>query len=453
MKCPKCGNECDENVKFCPNCAYPISVYMEGLKSSQSFHETQNTDINTVKDTVPKQTGGSYSSRNNSYDEEGTSSKVAFVLCCIPFLCAYGLIIAIIILLRHKDRANKKAKSAIKIGIVMFLISIFLSQFINTKNVKIDPSTMEVSVTKDEAQEESSIVSENTTSAEDDGADVEITDKEEVEDEADDSDLANEDDEIDKEHQIIDKPSDDEIVNVDRMELHQNVHKYEDKWVRIAGKIVTINGEEGEYTIEFYGASSIKLIFCELMSDQVVDGLDKDDYATVVGKVENKLIGQVMVYNCYIEDTGESSRAFNDEMLAQSGREDTADEDTDDDSEEDKSSTSLFGTDEIDKSTAIQVTAKGVYQEMQDNQVACKNKYDGKVVAISGTIEDIGTNIYGQEYITFDVGDPYSLDGVQCFFKNDQMDYLSTLSKGQSITLYGYADVGSMTFKLGHSQP
>ena len=78
---------------------------------------------------------------------------------------------------------------------------------------------------------------------------------------------------------------------------------------------------------------------------------------------------------------------------------------------------------------------------------------DGKIVAITGTIDDIGTNIYGQEYVTLNTGEKYSLTGVQCFFKNDQMDYVASLKKGDKITLYGVASIGSMTFKVAECRP
>ncbi len=114
---------------------------------------------------------------------------------------------------------------------------------------------------------------------------------------------------------------------------------------------------------------------------------------------------------------------------------------------------SIFGTHEVDKEHAKKISAKKVYSRLKNNQVDCKNRYDGKTVRITGIVEDIGTNIYGQEYVSFETGDPYSLITVQCFFKNDQMDYVAGLQKGQKITLYGVADVGSMSFKVGNCFP
>ena len=70
-----------------------------------------------------------------------------------------------------------------------------------------------------------------------------------------------------------------------------------------------------------------------------------------------------------------------------------AEDKTEDDSDDDTAS------DKGEEEELIYVTAKDLYKEMQDNQVACKKKYDGKKVLLYGKIEDIGTDILDDEYI------------------------------------------------------
>ncbi len=243
------------------------------------------------------------------------------------------------------------------------------------------------------------------------------------------------------EHSVVSKPKESAITDVSREYLHENFDNYKGGWVRVAGEIFMISDEEKEEkTISFKGPSSVKLVACYLMNDQDVTGLSEGDYVQIVGKPEAKLLGQAMLYNCYLDGTGTTAKEF-DKAMSSEQKVSKA------------SKSSLFGTSELDKEDAIKVTAKEVWNEMQDNQVACKKKYDGNTVAITGTIDDFGTNIYGQEYITFDTGDRYAIGSVQCFFKDDQMDYVASLKKGDKITLYGIADVGSTSFKLGNSQP
>lgn len=83
----------------------------------------------------------------------------------------------------------------------------------------------------------------------------------------------------------------------------------------------------------------------------------------------------------------------------------------------DSESNSLFGTYDVDKESAIEIDAKQAFNEIEENQVACKTKYDGKTVKITGTIRDISTNLYGQEYVAFETDDEWSIGSVQCFFK------------------------------------
>lgn len=246
---------------------------------------------------------------------------------------------------------------------------------------------------------------------------------------------------------VIAKPSQSEITNLDRAYLHKNASDYEGKWIRIAGSLSPYYTNDDNESLILDGASSIKKICCYLMSDQDVSALSGGSYVTVVGRVKGKTIGQLFIYNCYIESTGETARTFDEKMQnAYASNSNSS-------SSSKPLSDKLFGTPDLDKSSAIQLTAQQAYDELENNQVSCKQKYDGKLVAITGTIDNIGTNVIGQEYITFEINDKYTLSGVQCFFKNDKVDYVSSLKKGQTITLYGIADIGSMTFKLGNSQP
>jgi hypothetical protein len=244
-------------------------------------------------------------------------------------------------------------------------------------------------------------------------------------------------------HEVVTKPKASDITDVSRSYLHENFDKYKGGWVRVAGEIAMLSDEDkDEKTISLNGPSSLKYVACYLMNDQDVSNLSEGDYVQIVGKAEAKLLGQAMIYSCYIDDSGKAAKEFDAAMNKEYKSTGAS-----------KSKSSLFGTSEIDKDSAIKVTAKEVWKEMQDNQVACKKKYDGNEVALTGTIEDFGTNIYGQEYIILSNGDKYSIGSVQCFFKDDQMDYIASLKKGDKVTLYGIADVGSTSFKLGNSQP
>lgn len=100
--------------------------------------------------------------------------------------------------------------------------------------------------------------------------------------------------ESDESHQVLPKPSEDEIQDVGRAYLHANPDEYTGKWVRIAGKIV--NTESLQLDIE--GPSTFKSIYCFMMSDQDTSIYKNDEYVTLVGKMDMKVIGQVMLNSC-----------------------------------------------------------------------------------------------------------------------------------------------------------
>ena len=84
-------------------------------------------------------------------------------------------------------------------------------------------------------------------------------------------------------HRVVDKPLEDEIINVDRKVLHENEYTYEDRWVRIAGKATNINAKDN--TLWLNGVSELRGIICYFMEDEDISRFAENDYITVVGLV------------------------------------------------------------------------------------------------------------------------------------------------------------------------
>lgn len=363
-----------------------------------------------------------YNRPQNTVDYNGRISQLSIaamvlaVLGCTGFI---GIILAIIDLTKNDGRKKGLSIAAIIVALVMTGVFASVANQNSDKNDNKAETTV-VSETAEETKiEEPTVVPETITD-----------NNEDTEKEASSSNAA---------HEVVDKPSDSEIEEVGRLYLHEHADDYVGKWVRFAGKIVGINKENMQLDLE--GPATLKTLYCNMMNDQDISSYNYDDYVTIVGRMDYKMIGQVMINNCYVEDTGDTAKDTDERLAAEYPVSNSS------------SGGSLFGTSDLDTSNAIETTAKTVYKEMQDNQVACKTKYDGKTVKMKGIVENIGTNIYGQEYVTFETGDPYSFEGVQIFFKNDQMDYVASLKKGDTITVYGVAGIGSMTFKMGNCFP
>lgn len=81
------------------------------------------------------------------------------------------------------------------------------------------------------------------------------------------------------------------------------------------------------------------------------------------------------------------------------------------------------------------LTANQLYSEYDSNEVAADAKYKGKVVIVSGTIQDIGKDVMDDAYIV--IGGEGFLDGVQCMFTKGEQSSVARLSKGQQVTIKG----------------
>lgn len=98
----------------------------------------------------------------------------------------------------------------------------------------------------------------------------------------------------------------------------------------------------------------------------------------------------------------------------------------------------------------IAITAAELYQAYEDNEVAADQKYKGKTLEVSGTINNIGKDIIDRMYITLDTGD--IILSVQVYFKKEHEDVIASLSKGQDVTIIGTGDGQSMNVMIKNAQ-
>jgi hypothetical protein len=87
------------------------------------------------------------------------------------------------------------------------------------------------------------------------------------------------------------------------------------------------------------------------------------------------------------------------------------------------------------QSASYTLTANQLYGEYDSNEVAADAKYKGKIVIVSGTIQNIGKDIADNAYIV--IGGKGFLDGVQCTFTKGEESSVARLSKGQNVTVKG----------------
>lgn len=77
--------------------------------------------------------------------------------------------------------------------------------------------------------------------------------------------------------------------------------------------------------------------------------------------------------------------------------------------------------------------------EFENNGLSASQKYEDKLVRVNGVVGNIDEDILGSPYVMIhDPADEYQFDGVQCMFKRGDTSQLTSLSKGERITVEGY---------------
>ncbi|MDD5726112.1 MAG: hypothetical protein PHC53_01720 [Patescibacteria group bacterium] len=83
----------------------------------------------------------------------------------------------------------------------------------------------------------------------------------------------------------------------------------------------------------------------------------------------------------------------------------------------------------------IKITADQLYSEYEANEVAADNAYKGKILEVSGKIDNIAKDILDNPYITLKT--QVMFGSVQCFLKDSEQSKAATLKKGQNIVVRG----------------
>lgn len=92
----------------------------------------------------------------------------------------------------------------------------------------------------------------------------------------------------------------------------------------------------------------------------------------------------------------------------------------------------------VREESVLIVTAFKMAADYKANEVAADAKYKGKLVEISGTVDTIGKDVIDTPFIAFATENQYEIiNRIQCMFGSNDVEVLSSISKGQKITLRG----------------
>ena len=93
---------------------------------------------------------------------------------------------------------------------------------------------------------------------------------------------------------------------------------------------------------------------------------------------------------------------------------------------------------------ALKISAIDLAKQYVDNEVKADKDYKDKLIEVNGKITEIGVS-FGQTYIVLSSGVDFSLTNIQCFFDDKaEIDKISDLNKGDTVTVQGTVDGKSL---------
>jgi hypothetical protein len=91
-------------------------------------------------------------------------------------------------------------------------------------------------------------------------------------------------------------------------------------------------------------------------------------------------------------------------------------------------------------SPEVTISAQQLVLAYDANEVAADEKYNGKVIAVSGVVEEIGKDFTDSIYVSLSSGDDSLWTSVQCSFGDSHKSAAAGLSKGEYVTIKGKCD-------------
>lgn len=93
-----------------------------------------------------------------------------------------------------------------------------------------------------------------------------------------------------------------------------------------------------------------------------------------------------------------------------------------------------------DRPIEVRVTATRLMEDYENNTVAANQQYNGKVLAVSGTVESVSGGTEGDAlYVELRTGD-FSFTSVRCYFAPNRLNEVTVINKGDRVVLRGLGD-------------
>lgn len=85
------------------------------------------------------------------------------------------------------------------------------------------------------------------------------------------------------------------------------------------------------------------------------------------------------------------------------------------------------------RATAEKVTAQQLFDEVDANEIAALEKYKGKVIEVTGTVDGVDAGLLDQPTVLLQTSNQFM--AVQAQLPKGQTDFAASLQKGQKVTL------------------
>lgn len=97
----------------------------------------------------------------------------------------------------------------------------------------------------------------------------------------------------------------------------------------------------------------------------------------------------------------------------------------------------------------MEITSTELIDAYNENQVKCKQDYDGKDIKVTGTVISVGTDVLGNVYVCLGSDSEFTIVGVQCYAKDEETENkIAELKEGDVITVVGEGSCGSLSFTV-----
>lgn len=80
---------------------------------------------------------------------------------------------------------------------------------------------------------------------------------------------------------------------------------------------------------------------------------------------------------------------------------------------------------------------KKLFNDYEENAINADSVYKGKLLMVTGKVDNIYREITGEPYITFNIGGEYSFKTIRLTFKKSEESSVANLKKGQTVDIVG----------------